>query len=1089
MPGHGPPEQRSRRASPRAPRRLHERPPAAPGWYRDAIIYELHPRAFRDSDGDGIGDFRGLTEKLDYLVDLGVTAIWLLPFFPSPGRDDGYDTADYTAVHPQYGTLQDVRVFLAEAHRRGLRVIGELVLNHTSDQHAWFQRARRSPPGSPWRRYYVWSDTPDRYRDARIIFTDTETSNWTWDPVAGAYYWHRFFSHQPDLNFENPRVRQEMMAVIDFWLDLGLDGLRLDAVPYLYEADGTSCENLPATHEFLRELRRHVDDRYGDRMLLAEANQWPEDAVAYFGTDAEAECHMAFHFPLMPRLFMAVRTEDRFPIIDILDQTPPIPVSAQWAIFLRNHDELTLEMVTDEERDYLYRAYASDPAARINLGIRRRLAPLTRTRRLLELLYGLLMSLPGTPVIYYGDEIGMGDNYHLGDRDAVRTPMQWSPDRNAGFSEANRQRLYLPLIVDPEYHFEAVNVAVQEANPSSLLWWMKRVIALRRRHSAFARGTFEIVETANRHVLAYLRRDDNETLLAVFNLSRYAQWCQLDLAGRAGERVTELFGRTEFPPVSGSPYPLTLGPRSFLWFLLESPHEEDGGPPTVAADEPHLAGVLGAARHRGSPLAAALESWHRRNPGHASGDAIPSSSRIIHVLPLDLPERDVALVLLREDTRAGDVLVMPLALELIADTAEREAPSPPRRTIARVRVAGSPDNEMHLVDVSREPDTGQALGALEHGIRRSMVRSIAGRHQPTEVHLVGRAGRGSIPEVRTAARLLAAGAPIEPILGELQVEAGGERYVVGLLVPIRDPHVATFADEAAGSFDRLLEAAAAQPDVPARRSLVAGTILDSGDAVGDELVRHEVAETIEAARQVGASLASTHDALGGAEHPPVRPYASADRRVLFQRVRTLYGEVIAGFRGVGPPAGADDVAAREAVTRARPVLEARLKTIIGCPLDGLRTSRYGSPIGIERFVRGEGGYLVRAPVVDSRTEGDRERIRTPLLDVAAVLVSLRAVALAPLARGSGEEAGLGAGDALRTEAWGRTWWSIVGRAFVAGYAANLARSALIPSTTVHRELLLDLLMSELTLDAMLAELRTDRLPARPLLVGLLDLAG
>jgi len=566
---------------PRTPPGGRERPPAAADWYKDAVIYEVPVRAFRDSNGDGIGDFLGLTEKLDYLVALGVTALWLLPFFPSPGRDDGYDTADYTGVHPDFGTLDDVRAFLAEAHRRGIRVIGELVLNHTSDQHPWFQRARHAPPGSPWREYYVWSDTPDLYADARIIFTDTETSNWAWDPVAGAYYWHRFFSHQPDLNFENPRVREEMLAIVDHWLDLGLDGLRLDAVPYLYEEDGTSCENLGATHAFLRELRRHVDERYGDRLLLAEANQWPEDAVAYFGAGRGDECHMAFHFPLMPRLFMALRMEDRFPIVDILEQTPPIPETAQWAIFLRNHDELTLEMVTDEERDYMYRAYASDPAARINVGIRRRLAPLVGTRGRLELLYGLLLSLPGTPVLYYGDEIGMGDNYFLADRNGVRTPMQWGPDRNAGFSEASGERLYLPLITDPVYHFEAVNVAVQEADPGSLLWWMKRAIGLRRRHPSLARGTFAVVPTPNRHVIAYRREHRSETILVVANLSRYAQWCELDLAGDAGRGVAELFSGETFPWITDAPYGLTLGPHSFLWLRLETIAARTGGQAVV----------------------------------------------------------------------------------------------------------------------------------------------------------------------------------------------------------------------------------------------------------------------------------------------------------------------------------------------------------------------------------------------------------------------------------------------------------------------------------------------------------------------------
>ena len=464
--------------------------PPDPQWYKDAVIYELHVRAFRDSTGSGIGDFRGLTSKLDYLADLGVTALWLLPFYPSPGRDDGYDIADYGQVNPDYGTLRDVRNLIREAHARDLRVITELVFNHTSDQHPWFRRARKAAPGSTERNWYVWSDTPDRYRDARIIFKDFEPSNWSWDPVAGAYYWHRFYSHQPDLNFDEPRVRQALLKVTDFWLEAGVDGLRLDAIPYLYEREGTNGENLPETHAFLKQLRAHVDEHFSDRMLLAEANQWPEDSVAYFGEGDGDECHMAFHFPLMPRMFMALRMEDRFPILDILEQTPDLPANAQWALFLRNHDELTLEMVTDEERDYMYRVYAADPRARINLGIRRRLAPLLgNNRRRIELMNGLLFSLPGTPVIYYGDEIGMGDNVYVGDRNGVRTPMQWSSDRNAGFSSANRQQLYLPIVTAPEYHFEAVNVETPQSNPQSLLWWMKRVIALRKKHPAFGRGS------------------------------------------------------------------------------------------------------------------------------------------------------------------------------------------------------------------------------------------------------------------------------------------------------------------------------------------------------------------------------------------------------------------------------------------------------------------------------------------------------------------------------------------------------------------------------------------------------------------------
>ena len=537
-------------------------------WYKDAIIYQLHVKAFSDSNSDGIGDFPGLIQKLDYLQDLGITCLWLLPFYMSPLKDDGYDTAGYLDVHPDYGTLDQFQTLLDAAHHRGIRVITELVLNHTSDQHPWFQEARR--PGSPLRDYYVWSDTDNRYQMARVIFRDTEISNWTWDPVARAYYWHRFFAHQPDLNYDNPDVQEAMTHVVRFWLDRGVDGLRCDAVPYLFERDGTSCENLPETHDFVRRLRRLVDDGYGDRMLLAEANQPPAAARAYFG-DGD-EFHTAFHFGLMPRLFIALRQEDRDPIVDIIRRTPEIPPDCHWVLFLRNHDELTLEMVTDQERVFMHGEYAADPRMRINLGIRRRLAPLLgNSRRRLEVLNSLIFSLPGTPSLYYGDEIGMGDNIYLGDRNGVRTPMQWSADRNAGFSTANRQRLYLPVIVEAEYHYETVNVETQTANPGSLLNWMKRLIAIRRRHAVFGRGEFELLEPTNRRVLAYLRRDRRETVLCAANLSRFAQPCELDLRRYAGWTPVEVFGHTPFPPIGQSGYFLTLGPHSFYWFTLTPP--------------------------------------------------------------------------------------------------------------------------------------------------------------------------------------------------------------------------------------------------------------------------------------------------------------------------------------------------------------------------------------------------------------------------------------------------------------------------------------------------------------------------------------
>jgi maltose alpha-D-glucosyltransferase/alpha-amylase len=535
-------------------------------WYKDAIIYQVHVRTFLDSNGDGIGDFRGLAEKLDYLQELGVTAIWLMPFFPSPLRDDGYDIADYRSVHPSYGTLDDFKHFLAIAHDRGIRVIMEMVLNHTSDQHPWFQESR-SARDNPRRDWYVWSDTDTRYRGARIIFLDTETSNWARDPVSKSYYWHRFFSHQPDLNYDNPAVREEMWSVMRFWLEMGVDGFRLDAVPYLVEREGTSCENLPETHVILKDFRKKLDEEFPGRMLLAEANQWPADLRPYFG-DGD-EFHMAFHFPVMPRMFMSVKLEDRKPITDILQQTPNIPDPCQWCLFLRNHDELTLEMVTDIERDYMYDTYAGDKAMRLNLGIRRRLAPLLdNDRRRVELMNGMLMSFPGTPIIYYGDEIGMGDNVHLGDRNGVRTPMQWDGGWDAGFSKADPENLYSPLIMDPVYGYPAVNVYAQSRSGHSLLAWMKRLIATRKSTQVFGRGSIEFLHPANHRVLAYVRQFKNETVLVVNNLSSSAQAVELDLRRYKGNILVEMFGRNIFPRIGDLPYLLTMGPYQFFWFRL-----------------------------------------------------------------------------------------------------------------------------------------------------------------------------------------------------------------------------------------------------------------------------------------------------------------------------------------------------------------------------------------------------------------------------------------------------------------------------------------------------------------------------------------
>ncbi len=695
-----------------------------PLWYKDAVIYEAHVKCFADSDGDGIGDLRGLTSRLDYLADLGVTALWLLPFYPSPLRDDGYDIADFMRVHPDYGTLGDFREFLREAHARGIRVITELVINHTSDRHEWFQRARRAKPGSRHRDYYVWSDAPDRYAEARIIFKDFETSNWTWDPVAKAYYWHRFYSHQPDLNYESPDVRREVMRVMDFWFGMGVDGMRLDAIPYLFEREGTNCENLPETYAFLQELRAHVDARHPGRMLLAEANQWPEDAVAYLGDEAAPACHMAFHFPLMPRMFMAVQMEDRFPVMDILDQTPAIPEKAQWALFLRNHDELTLEMVTDEERDYMYRMYARDPRARINLGIRRRLAPLMgNDRRKIELLNVLLFTLPGSPVIYYGDELGMGDNYYLGDRDGVRTPMQWSADRNAGFSRANPQRLFLPVIIDPEYHYEAVNADNQEHNRSSLLWWMKGMIAMRKRFSAFGRGAMEFVAARNPKVLAFVRAHGEEAVLVVANLSRHPQFAELDLARWAGRRPEEVFSGQTFPEIRAEAWNATLGPYGAYIFSLAA--VQDGGETRAAPrlDLPPPDGGFLDRDVREALEREALPGYLRRR-GWSDGDASVRAVRLLEVVPAGTARAPAWLLLCRvgsgERSRACNLLVF-LAR---GESADKLLAERPREVVCRF--ADAEDGRGAAVLAEGLPLAEPCAGLLELAARRRRMQGWSG---------------------------------------------------------------------------------------------------------------------------------------------------------------------------------------------------------------------------------------------------------------------------------------------------------------------------------------------------------------------------
>lgn len=669
-------------------------------WYKDAVIYEVHIKAFKDSNNDGIGDFRGLIHALEYLENLGVTAIWILPFYPSPQKDDGYDISDYYGIHPDYGTMEDFKELIGEAHRRNIRVITELVLNHTSDQHALFRRARLSPPGSREREYYVWSDTADKYADARIIFRDFEISNWTFDPAAKAYYWHRFYSHQPDLNFDNTDVHKACSDIVDFWFGLGVDGLRLDAIPYLYERDGTNCENLPETHAYLKTLHEHVRATFEGKMLLGEANQWPEDAAAYFG--AGDECHMAFHFPLMPRIYMAIQMEDRFPITDIIEQTPPIPDTCQWAIFLRNHDELTLEMVTDEERDYMYRYFARDKRARINLGIRRRLAPLVdNNRRKIELLNILLFSFPGTPIIYYGDEIGMGDNYYLGDRNGVRTPMQWSSDRNAGFSDANPQNLFLPVIIDPEYHYEAVNVDVQLRNPSSLLWWMKHAVALRKNHIAFSRGSIEFLSAANTKVLSFIRSHDDDCVLVVANLSRFSQVVEIDLEKYAGYIPVEAFSGNKFPVIKDTSYMLTLNGYDYYWFILV---KEKHGVRTAEAAERSIPGMsvkqswkdILAGDDRETFEDTVLPDYIKHREWMDGKESDVQTVAIADVIPLSDGEVEAVMIVIRIQFfyKASEYCLLPLAAAS-GEKAEKLRKESPKAMIARLH---APTEEVLLFD-------------------------------------------------------------------------------------------------------------------------------------------------------------------------------------------------------------------------------------------------------------------------------------------------------------------------------------------------------------------------------------------------------
>jgi len=1072
-----------------------------PYWYKDAVIYEIHVRAFCDSDGDGIGDFPGLTSKLDYLQDLGVTALWLLPFCPSPLRDDGYDISDYTDIHPSYGKLADFKVFLREAHRRGLRVITELVVNHTSDQHPWFQRARRSKPGSRWRDYYVWSDTPEKYQETRIIFQDFETSNWTWDPEARAYYWHRFYSHQPDLNFDNPNVQKEILRVLDFWLGLGVDGLRLDAVPYLFEREGTNCENLPETHQFLKNLRAHIEAGYRDRMLLAEANQWPEDAVAYFGRGDE--CHMGFHFPLMPRLFMALRLEDRFPIIDILEQTPALPESAQWAIFLRNHDELTLEMVTDEERDYMYRVYARDHQMRVNQGIRRRLAPLLGNhRRRIELMNGLLLSLPGTPVLYYGDEIGMGDNVFLGDRNGVRTPMQWSADRNAGFSRVNPQRLYLPVIIDSEYHYDAVNVETQQNNPSSLLWWMKRVISLRKRFKALSRGSLEFLTPDNPKILAFIRRHGGEAVLVVANLSRFVQAVELDLSGGEGLVPVEVFGQTGFPAVGEGPYFLTLGPHDFYWFSLQPGQAaEKALAPAAEAREWPLIEVAGGWRqvfenHPRADLAAALPGylescrWFRGKARQIKTALIQES------IPLSDQTLTAFIVLVGVAYVEGDPETYVLPLSFAAgQRAEEIARDQPQAVVARLALQ----------------DRGQAGiiydALVDKSFARMLMEALAHHRQAR-----GRAGELIAETTRGQRSLLLDLDELEPRLlrGEQSNSAVlfGERLLLKVFRQIQtgiNPDLEIGRFLTGRGFGHAPRVAAAleylrRGDEPATLAVVEEFIPNQGDAwtlaldalghffervqagknrlplnpppgipllelAGQEPpqeVHDLIGPLLDRAGLLGRRTAELHLALASAGGDPgfrPEPFTRLHQRSFYQSLRGLTGTT---FRLLGRRRRGLPEAARLEADKALDLKEDCLRVfhrVLEQRLSGRRIRCHGDFHLGQVLFTGKDFVIIDFEGEPARSIGERRLKRSPLRDVAGMLRSFHYAAHSALftqrARGVERREDL---DFLAS--WADSWRLWMGAAFLRDYLEAVSPGRLLPESGPEIELLLEIFLLE-----------------------------
>ena len=1077
-----------------------ENPPSTdakdPQWYKKGVIYQAHVRAFFDSDGNGIGDFQGLTQKLDYLQDLGISSIWLLPFYPSPLKDDGYDIADYYSVNPIYGTLDDFKEFLDQAHQRSLRVITELVVNHTSDQHPWFQKSRRAKPGGAWRDFYVWSDTPEKYKDARIIFRDFETSNWTWDAVSGAHYWHRFYSHQPDLNFENPQVHEEIEKVLDFWFDLGVDGLRLDAVPYLYEREGTNCENLKETHDYLKSLRRHVDQKYGDRMLLAEANQWPEDAVQYLGGGTGDECHMAFHFPLMPRLFMSVRMEDRAPIVDILQQTPDIPETCQWAIFLRNHDELTLEMVTEEERDYMYRMYAADSRARINLGIRRRLAPLLNNdRRRIELLNALLLSMPGTPVIYYGDEIGMGDNIYLGDRNGVRTPMHWSSDKNAGFSRANPQSLYLPIILDPEYHYEAVNVEAQQRNSSSLLWWTKRILALRGRWAALGQGTLKFLQPDNRKVLAFIRQHQDERILVVANLSRYAQPLEMDLSIYQGMTPIEVFGSTRFPVITAEPYKLTINPHAFFWFLLAptAAHAETKNLPQTLEDLPLLAvgenweTLFSDLAH--SKLVRVLPSFLQQRRWFGGKAKELRGLMVMDAIPLETSEGKTFVTLLNVEYAQGDpeCYVLPVAYRSRAQI-ELALRDYPQAAIAVVR--DSNGDEGLLIDAMAGKPFAQALleaiGSSKrlHGVcgelialpstafatlrgsAKDNVEPVLSRAEQSNTAIIygdrfifklfRRPEVGINPDVEIGRYLTECKFPgVASLGGALEYRSNGEVRNIGILsgfVPDAKDAWHHTLDALGRYYERVLlfiaedRAVRASPKSLLDLSLEEPTV-HAVEAIGTYL---------ESARILGVRTAELHLALAASEEKDFapEPFTPHYQRSLYQSMRNL---VMENFQLLTQQVKNLPSALKEDANRVLALQDdiiALYRDVYETRIDALRIRCHGDYHLGQVLYTGKDFIILDFEGEPARALSARRLKRSPISDVAGMLRSFHYAAYTALSEHL-DRGLVSQENRLRVSVWAAYWYQWVSASYLRAYLKTLGKTKLLPTDPEELKALFD----------------------------------